>query len=95
MGIDRLGKYICNILTIFVHSFYWDTYYRHFRDIPSAQTPLPAAPRPPTTGSWVRGAPHGPGNESARGPGFTAHDRGRAGSLYAIFFPLPFACSSF
>lgn len=37
-GTDCLGKYICNILTIFIHSFYWDMYYRHLRIIPSAQT---------------------------------------------------------
>lgn len=44
MGIDCLGKYICNILTIFIHSFYWDIYYRGLRvTLPSAPTPT----RPP------------------------------------------------
>lgn len=39
MGINCLGKYICNILTIFIHSFYCDIYYRNFRvNFPCAQT---------------------------------------------------------
>lgn len=65
MGINCLGKYICNILTIFIHSFYCDIYYRNFRvNFPCAQTQMcPPLAVPPSSRCWVawlKGAPNYP-----------------------------------
>lgn len=89
MGINCLGKYICNILTIFIHSFYCDIYYRNFRvGFPLAQTqtcPALSAPFPPAAGWPGRRAPLiTPGNRSVHGRDFTANDRGR--QLFLIYF---------
>lgn len=59
MGINCLGKYICNILTIFIHSFYWDVYYRNFCVIPSQHRHTRAHPSPrpflPPMGGLAKG----------------------------------------
>lgn len=98
MGINCLGKYICNILTIFIHSLYCDIYYRNFRvSLALAQTqtcPPFSAPFPPAAGWPGRRAPLiTPGNESVHGRDLTANGRG-PGSVSFVSFLLGFACSS-
>lgn len=99
MGINCLGKYICNILTIFIHSFYCDICYRNFCvSFPLAQTqtcPPLSAPFPPAAGWPGRRAPLiTPGNESVHGRHFTTNDRGQAVFLDLFSFLLGFAGSS-
>lgn len=94
MGINCLGKYICNILTIFIHLFYWDIYYRKFRTVPSAQTQT----RPPRPRPFLPPGPGGGRSQSPRASQRKAEalqrDRGRAASPDGLFCLLGFAYSS-
>lgn len=81
------GKYTCHILTIFIHRFYCNIYYKKFCiRLPSAQTQAPtlatSVPSPsPAARGWLL-AERRPYHLQKSGPGgdSTAHDRDRATS---------------